>query len=167
MCGTSICAVLLWLVDFFGVYFVYVIDDLSFAAVVGGIDILDENVRTVWIQDVCINGSNHIIFPIINLCFFPPPAHTQPCVDNSSEYADNTDNATTLPSSTSNGRQHHHARVAYPYVAHCCCGYVLHFLVSAHRLIDTNHPVDPGTNYTGCGSKESRRPISLMRTPPP
>ena len=39
--------VLLRLVDFFGVCFVYGIDDLSLAAVVGGIDILDENVRTV------------------------------------------------------------------------------------------------------------------------
>ena len=42
-------AVLLWLVDFFGACFVYVIDDLSFTAVVGGIAILEENVRTVWI----------------------------------------------------------------------------------------------------------------------
>ena len=47
MCGTPICTVLLWLVDFFGACFVSVIDDLSFAAVVGGIVILDENVRTV------------------------------------------------------------------------------------------------------------------------
>ena len=49
VCGTFISAVLLWLVDFFGACFVYVIDYLSFAAAVGGIAILDENIRTVWI----------------------------------------------------------------------------------------------------------------------
>ena len=47
MCDVSICTVLLWLVDFFGACFVYVIDYLFFAAVVGSIAILDENVRTV------------------------------------------------------------------------------------------------------------------------
>ena len=41
VCGTSICAVLLWLVGFFGACLVYVLDYLSFAAdVVGGIAIL-------------------------------------------------------------------------------------------------------------------------------
>ena len=48
LCGTSICAVLLRLVGSFGACFVYVIDDLTFAAVVGDIAILDENVRTLW-----------------------------------------------------------------------------------------------------------------------
>ena len=65
--------------SFFGAWFAYVIDYLSFAAVVGGITILDENVRNVWIQDFCINGSYHIIFPIMDLCF-PPPASTHPAM---------------------------------------------------------------------------------------
>ena len=30
----------------------------------------------------------------------------------------NTENATTVPNSTSNSRQNHHARVAYPYVVY-------------------------------------------------
>ena len=47
VCGTSICAVLLLPVEFFGACFVYVIDFLYFAAAVGGIAILDENSRTV------------------------------------------------------------------------------------------------------------------------
>ena len=47
--GTSICAVLLWQVEFFGACFISVIDDLSFAAAVGGIAILDENIRNAWI----------------------------------------------------------------------------------------------------------------------
>ena len=34
-------------------------------------------------------------------------------------HADNTENATTMPSSTSNSRQHHHSCVAYPYVVYC------------------------------------------------
>ena len=55
MCGTSICTVLLWLVDLFGTCFVSVID----AAAVGGIAILDENIPTVVIQDFC---------PIMALC---------------------------------------------------------------------------------------------------
>ena len=80
--------------------------------------------RTLWIQDFCINDSYHIIFPIMNLCF-SPPASTHPamtymtCVDNNSEHADDADNAITVPSSTSNSGQYHHARVAYPYVMHC------------------------------------------------
>ena len=61
-----------------------------------------------------------LVFPTTKLRFSPPPrVHTQPCVDNNSGHADNTDNATTVPSSTSNSRQHHHARVAYPYVVYC------------------------------------------------
>ena len=78
VCGTSIRAALLWLVDFFGACFVSVIDDLSFAVAVGGMVILDENIRTGWTQDFCIKGSYHIIFPMINLCFFSPastPSH--------------------------------------------------------------------------------------------
>ena len=52
--------------------------------------------------------------------FLPPPqAHTQPCVGNNSEHADNADDATTVPISTNNSRQHHHASVAYPYAVHC------------------------------------------------
>ena len=79
VCGSCICAVLLWSLDFFGALFVAAIDDLYFAGVVGGIAILDENIRTVWIQDFCVN-SPIIIFPIINLCFFLRE-HTQACID--------------------------------------------------------------------------------------
>ena len=49
VCGTSVCTVLLWLVDFFGACFVSVIDYLSFATAVGSIANMDENVRTVLI----------------------------------------------------------------------------------------------------------------------
>ena len=58
--------------------------------------------------------------------FLPPLEHTQPSVDNS-EHADNTDNATQRAQQhNKQQRQHrHHARVAYPYVVCCCCGYVL------------------------------------------
>ena len=72
VCGTCICAVLQWLVGFFGAYFVSVIDDLNFAAAVHGIAILDKNIRTVGIQDYCSNGPYHmiiiIIFPIKSIC---------------------------------------------------------------------------------------------------
>ena len=125
MCGTSVCTVL-WLVDFFEACFLNVIDYLSFAAAVGGIAIMDENVRIVWIEDVCINES---LYLWSSICASSP---TRPSVDNS-ENADNTDNATTVSSSTSNSRQHHrHARVAYPYVVCCCCGYVLHTAVEQY-----------------------------------
>ena len=71
---------------------------------------LNENVKTVASSVLC-----HFISDI-NLYLFPRE-HTQPCVDNS-ENAYNTDNATTVPSSTSSSRQHH-ARVARPYVVYC------------------------------------------------
>ena len=48
VCGASTCAVLLWLVEFFGACFVYVIDGLSFAAaVVGSIAIPDGNYEII------------------------------------------------------------------------------------------------------------------------
>ena len=56
VCGTSICAVLPWLVDFFEACFISAIDDLSLIAAVDGIAILDEHIRAVWIQDFCITG---------------------------------------------------------------------------------------------------------------
>ena len=47
VCDTPICALLLWLVGFFGACLVSAIADPSFAATMGGIAILDENIRTV------------------------------------------------------------------------------------------------------------------------
>ena len=50
MCGTSTCTNLLRLVDFSGAAsYISVIDYLKVAGAVGGIAILDENIRSVWI----------------------------------------------------------------------------------------------------------------------
>ena len=74
MCGTSICAVLLWLVGFFGACFVSVIDDLSFAAAVGIIAILNENIGSVRIIYFSINGPYHYVSDH-QFVFLPPRAH--------------------------------------------------------------------------------------------
>ena len=70
-----------------------------------------------------------IIFPILSI-FVCSPASASSNVSKAG-YADNTDSATTAPSSTSSSRQYH-ARVAYPYVVHCGCGYVLHTAVQKY-----------------------------------
>ena len=79
--------------------------------------------RTLWILRLV----HHWFFPYYifdrEFVFLPPREHT-PSHDihdmrrqkQDSEHADDTDNATTVPSSTSNSRQHRHARVVYPYV---------------------------------------------------
>ena len=105
MCGTSISAVLLRLVVFFGASFAYVntIDDLFFAAAVGGIAVVFENIRTVGIKTFASMVLTTLSFRSTNFVFLPRE-HAMPCVDNGSEHADNTDNATTVPSSTSSSR---------------------------------------------------------------
>ena len=79
MCGTSICAVLLWLVGFFGACFVSIIDDLSLAAAVGGIAILDENIRSAWNSKNGISGPYNYISDHQHV-LLPPRAHPDKCM---------------------------------------------------------------------------------------
>ena len=50
-----------------------------------------------------------------------PPEPTPSHVQTTTVKMQITGNATTVPSSISNIRQHHYARVTYPYVVYCCC----------------------------------------------
>ena len=69
----------------------------------------------------------HTWYQVIFGLFFPSHEHSHEhshVEATENIHADNTDNATTTPSSITSSRQHH-ARAAYPYVVYCCCGYVL------------------------------------------